>query len=83
MSHTPHELRAEFPEHADRMHTLKTTNPRFLRLFEEYHDVNRAIHRAETNIEPTCDVEMLDMRRRRLTLKDETYGFLLGDAAMA
>ncbi|MEM9344781.1 MAG: YdcH family protein [Pseudomonadota bacterium] len=80
MAHTPHELPAEFPEYVDQMHTLKTTNTHFLRLFDEYHQVNRSIHRAETNVEPTCDVEMLDMRRRRMTLKDEIYGMLRAQA---
>ena len=47
MSHVPHELAAEFPDLKDRIHTLKTTNNHFQRLFDDYHDVNREIHRAE------------------------------------
>lgn len=76
MTHTPHELAEEFPEHVEKMHTLKLMDAHFSRLFDEYHDVNRAIHRAETNVEPTADFHMEDMRKHRMRLKDEIYGML-------
>lgn len=76
MSNTPHELAEEFPEHQDKMHYLKQSSAHFARLFEEYHDLNRAIHRAETNIEPTDDFHMEDMRKRRMKLKDQIYVLL-------
>lgn len=76
MSNVPHELAEEFPEHVDRMHALKTENAHFRRLFDEYHDLNRAIHRAETNVEPTDDFHMETMRKQRMRLKDEIYGML-------
>lgn len=76
MSNTPHELAAEFPELTGRMHDLKLSDAHFAKLFEEYHDVNRAIHRAETNVEPTDDVHMETMRKSRLVLKDKIYGML-------
>ncbi|MAW86574.1 MAG: hypothetical protein CMJ42_08605 [Phyllobacteriaceae bacterium] len=78
MSHVPHELAEEFPEHVEKMHEMKTSNAHFSRLFDEYHDINRAIHRAETNVEPTDDFHMEDMRKQRLRLKDEIYGMLAG-----
>jgi uncharacterized protein len=76
MTHTPHELADEFPEHVEKMHALKLMDAHFSRLFDEYHDINRAIHRAETNIEPTADFHMEDMRKQRMRLKDEIYGML-------
>ncbi|MCB1425511.1 MAG: YdcH family protein [Zhengella sp.] len=76
MSHVPHELAEEFPEHTEKMHEMKSSNAHFAKLFEEYHDINRAIHRAETNVEPTDDFHMEDMRKQRLRLKDEIYGML-------
>ena len=78
MSNTPHELAEEFPEHQDKMHSLKQSSAHFARLFEEYHELNRAIHRAETNIEPTDDFHMEDMRKRRVKLKDQIYVLLAG-----
>lgn len=78
MSHTPHELAEEFPEHVAKMHEMKTSNAHFAKLFDAYHDINRAVHRAETNIEPTDDFNMESMRKERLKLKDEIYGMLAG-----
>ena len=53
MSHTPHELAEEFPEHADKIHGLKTSDAHFAKMAEDYHTLNRAVHRAETDVEPT------------------------------
>lgn len=78
MTHTPHELAEEFPEHVDRIHKLKVSNAHFQKLFDEYHEINRAVHRAETDIEPTDDFHLEDMRKKRLHLKDEIYGMLTG-----
>jgi len=76
MSHTPHELHEEFPEHADRIHALKTSDAHFGKLFDEYHEVNRAVHRAETDVEPTDDANLENMRKQRMVLKDEIYALL-------
>lgn len=71
MGHTPHELAEEFPQNTDTIHTLKTSNPHFRRLFDEYHDVNAQIHRAETNVEPMEQLAEEALRKTRLRLKDE------------
>lgn len=70
MSHTPHELSEEFPDKVDAIHALKESNAHFAKLYEEYHTLNRAIHRAETDVEPTDDLHMNQMRKERLALKD-------------
>ncbi|QGX97785.1 DUF465 domain-containing protein [Roseovarius faecimaris] len=76
MSHTPHELLEDFPEHADRITELKTTDAHFARLSEEYHALNRAVHRAETNVEPVDALAEQEMRKKRAALKDELYRIL-------
>jgi uncharacterized protein YdcH (DUF465 family) len=76
MTHVPHELAEEFPHMQDEISALKASDSHFARLFNEYHTLNRAIHRAETNIEPTDDYHMLEMRKQRLKLKDEIAGCL-------
>ena len=76
MSHTPHELVADFPEHADRIHMLKETDAHFCRLMEEYHEINRQVHRAETNVEPMDQLAEVELRKKRGLLKDELYGML-------
>ena len=76
MSHTPHELIEEFPDKVDVMHRLKTEDAHFARLCDEYHDVNRAVHRAETDVEPTDDLNMATLRKTRMALKDEIAAVL-------
>ncbi|WP_300519080.1 DUF465 domain-containing protein [Aliiroseovarius sp.] len=76
MSHTPHELLEEFPEHAKKMAALKESDAHFAKLYEDYHEVNRAVHRAETNVEPTDQFHEEDMRKQRARLKDEIYHIL-------
>jgi uncharacterized protein YdcH (DUF465 family) len=76
MTHTPHELAAEFPEAVERLHALRESNPHFARLADEYHEVNRAIHRAETRVEPMTDEAEAELRRTRLRLKDEIAAML-------
>lgn len=76
MSHTPHELHEEFPEYAAKMTELKVSNAHFARLMEEYHEVNRAVHCAETNVTPVSPDAETDMRKTRARLKDELYRML-------
>lgn len=76
MSHVPHELAEEFPEHKERIHKLKTADAHFARLFDNYHELNRSVHRAETNIEPVDDSTMQSMRKQRMELKDRLYAML-------
>lgn len=80
MSHTPHELHDEFPDLATRISDLKQNNTHFARLAEEYHEVNRAVHRAETNVEPVDSLTETEMRKTRGALKDELYRMLTADA---
>ncbi len=76
MTHTPHELHEEFPEHNDRIHDLKVNDAHFAKLFDEYHEINRAVHRAETNVEPVEELTEVEMRKKRMVLKDELYRML-------
>lgn len=76
MSHTPHELAEEFPEQASTIHELREKDAHFRRLSDEYHDVNREIHRGETNVEPMDDFHLEELKKKRLTLVDEIKGYL-------
>ena len=76
MSNTPHQLAEEFPEYVGKIRHLREADGHFRRLAEAYDAVNRAIHRAETDIEPADDLRMIDMRKERMRLKDEIYGML-------
>lgn len=76
MSNTPHELATEFPDKVEQIHALKEGNAHFRKLFDEYHDVNRAVHRAETNVEPTDQTHEAELRKQRMVLKDQIAAML-------
>lgn len=76
MTHTPHELAEEFPEHADKIHGLKTSDAHFAKMAEDYHTLNRAVHRAETDVAPTSDDFITKMRKERMHLKDKIAAYL-------
>ncbi len=76
MSHTPHELAEEFPDKVELMSQLKQSDAHFARLVDEYHEINRIVHRAETNIEPMDDLAAVEMRKKRAVLKDKIWTIL-------
>ena len=78
MSHVPHELHAAFPEYADKISELKQADAHFARLADEYHEINRTVHRAETNVEPVSDVYETELRKKRALLRDQIYSYLTG-----
>jgi uncharacterized protein YdcH (DUF465 family) len=80
MSHTPHELAEEFPDKQELIAQLRASDAHFARLCDEYHEVNRAVHRAETRVEAISDDAEEALRRQRLKLKDEIYGMLTAAA---
>lgn len=79
MSHTPHELAEEFPKQQERIHELKQSDSHFAKLVDEYHDVNRTIHRMETEVEPVATYTEEDFRKQRLRLKDKIAAYLSAD----
>ncbi len=79
MSHVPHELSEEFPSKAAAIHALRLSDAHFARLADEYHEVNRSLHRMETNVEPTDDFVMEELKKRRLKLID-TLSTILANA---
>ncbi len=76
MTHVPHELQDEMPEFADSIAARKAADPHFARLAESYHDVNREVHRGETNVEPMDDFHLEELKKKRLALLDELKGML-------
>ncbi len=71
MSHTPNDLRDEFPDAVDVLHQLKVHDDHFAKLAERYHDLNREIHRIESDVEPASDERAETAKKHRLALLDE------------
>ncbi len=76
MSHVSHQLVEEFPQYKDKIHALKTSDNHFLRFFDEYHEVNREIHRVEASGINISDEHFEDLKKKRLSLKDELLKIL-------
>ncbi len=76
MSHTPHELSDEFPEHREKLHSLKLGDAHFRALADDYHRVNREIHRIESETEAVSDEAAEALKKQRLNLKDKIAAML-------
>ena len=73
MLNEKHDLVHELPEYRGTIHELKMTNHHFSRLFEEYHEIDREIHRIETGVTNTSDEYLHERKKIRLALKDELF----------
>lgn len=76
MSHTPHQLAADFPEYAGKIHDLRQSDAHFARLVAEYDAVNEVVHKAESDLEPMDDLALEAKRKERVRLKDEIFALL-------
>jgi len=74
-----HDLHHEFVEFDSLIHELKINNNHFKKLFDEYHQVNKDIHRIEVSEVYTND-ELNELRSQRLHLKDKLYHILKENA---
>lgn len=72
-----HDLAHEFPEHLEKMRSLKVKDARFARLFTEYDEDNHAIARYELGAAVISDEALEDLKKKRLKTKDEIYQMLL------
>jgi len=70
MGHTPHELHEDFPSAADKIHALKARDQHFAKLANAYHELNRAVHRMESGVEPVADQTLEELKKKRVELKD-------------
>lgn len=78
MSHTPHDLHAEFPDATQALHALKTGNEHFGKLAAQYHEVNSEIHRIDAGIEPASDDRTENLKKERLAILDQVSVMIAG-----
>ena len=74
MSLEKHDLIHEMPEAKEAIHQLKTSNNHFAKLFDEYHEVDHAVHRFETGAESCADEHLENLKKQRL--KDQLAGMI-------
>ena len=80
--HTPNELTEIFKRDRDLMTRLKASDAHFARLGEEYHEVNRQVHRIEAETEAASDERTEQLKKQRLALLDEITA-IIGKARAA
>ena len=69
--HTPNELTTIFKRDRDLITQLKMNDAHYARLADEYHEVNREVHRIECETEAASDERTEQLKRQRLALLDE------------
>ncbi len=71
-----HDLAEEFPNYKEQIHTLKTTDAHFQKLFAEYEKTGKELHRIAEEIETPSDTYTEDLKKKHLAVKDELYAML-------
>lgn len=75
----PHDVEHEFPEYKEVLLEMKSQDSRLADLVEEYERLNADIVDIEENDKLFQDFEFEEMKKRRLSLKDQIYFILRGD----
>ncbi|MDJ0871249.1 MAG: DUF465 domain-containing protein [Gammaproteobacteria bacterium] len=71
-----HDLIHEFPELTDKINRLKTEDPAFAKLMDDYDALDRRVRELEELAQPVADETMEDLKKERLKMKDELYARL-------
>jgi uncharacterized protein YdcH (DUF465 family) len=69
--HTPNELTTIFKRDRGLLTQLKASDAHFARIAEEYHELNREVHRIEAEAEAASDARLETLKKKRLALLDE------------
>jgi uncharacterized protein len=72
-----HDIAHEFPEHLEKIRSLKSTDGHFAKLFDEYDDDNRSIKKYELGGAVIGDDALEILKKKRLHLKDQIYQYLV------
>lgn len=65
-----------FPEYRDLITKLKHHDHHFDRLFNQHNDLDQKILNMENQVVPSTEVEVEQLKKEKLRLKDEIYQIL-------
>lgn len=71
MTHVADDLQEKLPGSVAALYRLKLENPHFRRLVDQYHGVNREIHRLEAGTDAARNAHAEELKKWRLNLIDE------------
>jgi len=72
-----------FPEYRDLITQLKGHDVHFTRLFDKHNSLDQVIKNKEAHIEPGTQIEIEQLKKEKLALKDELYAILKKASAAA
>ena len=70
-----------FPEFRDLISKLKTEDAHFTRLFDKHNELDQQIKNIENRIESGSAMDVENLKKEKLKLKDELYVILKAKAA--
>lgn len=71
-----------FPEYRDQITRLKSTDGHFVRLFDQHNALDQQIQRMVSHTEPSTPIQIEQLKKEKLALKDQLY-VILKKAAQA
>lgn len=71
-----------FPEYRDQITQLKSTDGHFAKMFDQHNALDHQILRMESHAEPSTPVQIEQLKKEKLLLKDQIY-VMLKKAAQA
>ncbi len=72
-----------FPEYRDLITQLKGHDAHFTRLFDKHNHLDQEIKNKEALIQPGAQIEIEQLKKEKLALKDELYVILKKASAAA
>ena len=65
-----------FPEYRELITQMKTSDARFVRLFDKHNELDKQIKNMESRVEVGTPDEIEILKKEKLSLKDELYAML-------
>jgi len=66
-----------FSEYREQVAQLKAEDPHFAEIFDRHDALDAQIKRMEAHVEPATQLEIEQLKKEKLHLKDEVYHILL------
>ena len=64
-------------EYRDEISVLKQENAHFAKIFDEHNELDQKIQDIAEGREHATDIELSELKRRKLELKDEAYAMVM------
>lgn len=64
-------------EYRDEISVLKQKNAHFAKIFDEHNELDQRIQNISEGREHASDIELGELKRRKLELKDEAYAMVM------